>query len=91
MGNETEKEALDRFAEAMYAKISKSRKNYKPFGWRDPVYKTIKELQRHLFSEVGEWGVNRNDLDELVDIANSAMMLWDRLKHDTLQSHKSVL
>ena len=76
----TEKQAIQKFADAMTKKMLKRRKRYKEFGWRDPKYKSITDLKIHLRQEIQEWEWAQEDLDELVDIANSCFMLWDRLK-----------
>jgi len=83
--DETEQEAVARFVKLMLAKIDIRRQKYKPFGWRDPSYKTLRELSEHLESEVGEWGDAENwedEMEELIDVANTAFMLWDRLRLD---------
>jgi len=85
---ETEQQAVDRFVKAMLAKMELRKKKYKPFGWRDPEYRTILQLEDHLISEYDEWIGSKvgseNEAEELVDIAVTSFMLWDRrrLKED---------
>ena len=81
MIEQTEKEAVQIFAEAMVAKLNIRRSKYKRFGWRDPEYKSMEELEQHLLQELKEHIEAPDDLSELVDIANSAFMLWDRKKN----------
>lgn len=76
-----EKEIVNQFAEEMFKKIVKRRKKYKPLGWRDPKYKSIKDLEIHLESEIEEYKIATNFKDsqeELIDIAVCCLMLWDR-------------
>ena len=81
MTKQTEKEAMQIFAEAMVVKLIIRRGKYKEFGWRDPEYKTIGDLERHLDAEIQEHKDEPDDLSELVDIANSAFMIWDRKRN----------
>ena len=78
----TEQEVIQRFADAMVAKMLKRKKRYKEFGWRDPEYKSLEDLKNHLRCEMKEWEDKQDDLDELIDIANSAFMLWDRINEE---------
>lgn len=84
MDKETEEEIVKEFGKAMLAKIIKRRARYKEKGWRDPDYKTVIKLREHLDVEIEEWhqAFGDEELDELVDVANSAMMIWDRIKND---------
>jgi len=79
---ETEKQAVERFAEAMIAKLSKRKTRYKEFGWRDPEFRTIGELQKHLLDEVEEAMAAPEDISELVDVACLAFMLYDRITNE---------
>lgn len=83
-----EKDAVNIFAKAMVAKLNLRKGRYKEFGWRDPDYKSIEDLHNHLIEEVEEFNnsvmENQVDCKELVDIANSAFMLWDRLKREKI-------
>lgn len=79
---ETEKQAVERFANAMYEKLVFRRGRYKNFGWRDPKYRTIGELQEHLLSEVEEAMAAPEDISELVDISNCAFMIYDRITNE---------
>ena len=77
--------AILRFSWQMYKKMALRRGRYKRFGWRDPEYKTIVKLEQHLIDEVAEWNCSQtleNDQSELIDVANSAFMLWDRNRID---------
>ena len=51
---ETEYEAVQRFTGAMVEKLGVRRVKYKPFGWRDPKYKTVDGLMTHLDMEIEE-------------------------------------
>jgi hypothetical protein len=77
-----EKGAVYDFADVMADKLTKRKKKYKEFGWRDPEYKTVRELESHLFQEYVEYLNSERDTEELVDVANLAFMLWDRLRRD---------
>jgi len=83
---ETEKQALERFTKAMYAKLVKRRKRYKPFGWLDPKYRSVGELEHHLFQEVEEFKEakgGKQERGEAVDIALLAFMNWHRSEFDS--------
>ena len=85
---ETEKQAIDRFSKAMFAKMKVRRKKYKPFGWRDPEYRSMQDLLDHLDDEMEEFNFadeSEDAMGELVDIANCAFMLWDRHRQDAAQ------
>ena len=80
---ETEKQAIQRFAEVMNVKMSERRARYKPFGWRDPKYKSLQDLTTHLDEEIEEYQQAdeiEDVMSELVDVANTTFMLWDRLR-----------
>lgn len=80
---ETEQQAIQRFAEKMLAKMEERRKRYKPFGWRDPEYKSVLDLISHLRQEILEWDnaeTIEEKMAELVDVANTAFMLHDRYR-----------
>ena len=80
---ETEAEAVSRFAELMVAKLLKRKKKYREFGWRDPNYKSVASLYRHLMNEIEEWKraeTTEEEMSELIDVANTAFMLHDRLR-----------
>ena len=84
----TEEQAIQRFADTMIIKMLERRARYKKFGWRDPEYKSVDDLRNHLWDEMLEWEAEQDDLSELVDIANSAFMLWDRLQHDKCKEER---
>jgi len=82
---ETEAQAIQRFSKAMHAKMVERRARYKPFGWRDLNYKTVDDLRRHLREEMKEFEMSgdvEDEMSELVDVANCAFMLHDRLRLD---------
>lgn len=62
-------EAVDTFAQAMHDKMTAARAKGKE-GWDDPEQRTDKQLEALFLQcyERGEW----------VDVANYAMMLWNR-------------
>lgn len=62
-------EAVDKFAAAMHAKMAAARDKGKE-GWDDPDKCNLGELQTLLHDAYR--------LDEWVDVANYAMMLWAR-------------
>ena len=80
------KELLKEFTDLMLSKFELRAKRYKPFGWRDPEYKSLEDLNKHLHSETEEYLIEFHKKDfekareELIDIANTSLMIWDRLK-----------
>lgn len=62
-------EAVDRFAAAMHAKMAQARAKGKE-GWDDP--------ERCSNERLGDLLSNARFLNEYVDVANYAMMLWAR-------------
>ena len=86
---ETEAQAVALFAEKMVAKLLKRKKKYREFGWRDPNYKSVASLYRHLMNEIEEWKraeTTEEEMSELIDIANTAFMLYDRLSLDNTKT-----
>ena len=82
---DTEQKMIELFAKEMISKMSARRKRYKAFGWRDPEYKSVADLMLHLHQEVLEFhtaGSPKEKMEELVDIANIAFMLYDRIQID---------
>jgi len=92
---ESEQQALKPFIKAMISKMELRRDRYKPFGWRDPEYKTLRDLSEHLESEVMEWQDTEtveDEMAELVDVANSAFMLHDRLRLEVnMSTQKDII
>ena len=87
---ETELQAINRFVKVMHSKMVERRARYKPFGWRDSEYRTIPDLSKHLQDEIIEWRKSETideEMAELVDIANTAFMLWDRLRLEPTTTH----
>ena len=81
----SESQAIQKFADAMVKKMLLRRGRYKEFGWRDPEYKSMQDLLDHLDDEMEEFnfaGEGEDAMKELVDVANSAFMLWDRIHED---------
>ena len=71
--------ALQRFAVDMERVLSLRLENDHKGGW---THTPLKYLHNRLLQEIGEYFGNEAegnyDEDELVDIANFAMMIWDK-------------
>lgn len=71
------------FATEMLDKLYERQGRYRKMGWLDSEYKTLDDLDNHLLDEVREWReaeTTEDKMAELVDVANSAFMIYDRLR-----------
>jgi len=75
----TEKEAVQKFADAMVAKLTLRKAKYGEFGWRK---RGLPALKGELLDELDEFHRKPEDISELVDIACVAFMIYDRIKQD---------
>ena len=77
-----EETIVKEFGEAMTAKMLKRRDKYGFLAWRDRDKVSIDTLKERLRDEIQEWEEEQEDLDELVDIAVSALILHDAYEVD---------
>ncbi len=94
IGGEKMRDSVKDFAEAMEAKLKTHDKDRGKHGWVGcDLYYLHARMREELYEysrSVRDSSDGGGDMDELLDVANFAMMLWDNLRRQNGQYQPTI-